>query len=132
MRYYFSLRGQIELQKNNRAEAIKHFEKAVSLDPAPEISKDPMLLDFLGSAYFTNKDVEKARKVYEKITSQLRSKWSGDIYAKGFYMLGRIAEQQGDKARARQNYERFLDLWKDADPGLPEVEDAKKRLAALR
>ncbi len=24
----------------------------------------------------------------------------GDIYAKAFYMLGRIAEQQGDKAQA--------------------------------
>jgi hypothetical protein len=47
-------------------------------------------------------------------------------------MLGKIAEKQGDKVRTRQNYQKFLDLWKDADPGLPEVPDAKVRLAALR
>jgi hypothetical protein len=46
-------------------------------------------------------------------------------------MLGKIAEQHRDKARARENYGKFLDLWKDADPGLPEVEDAKRGLAAL-
>jgi cytochrome c-type biogenesis protein CcmH/NrfG len=46
-------------------------------------------------------------------------------------MLGKIYEQQGQKAKAIEHYEKFLNLWKDADPGFPEVEDAKKRLAAM-
>jgi hypothetical protein len=46
-------------------------------------------------------------------------------------MLGKIAEQKGEKARAREHYEKFLSLWKDADPDLPEVGDAGRRLQNL-
>jgi hypothetical protein len=38
----------------------------------------------------------------------------------------------GAKGKAIYNYKKFLDLWKDADPCIAEVEDAKKRLAGLR
>ncbi len=48
------------------------------------------------------------------------------------YMLGKIYEQLGKKNKAKEYYKKFLDLWKDADPGIAEVEDAKKRLAGLK
>ena len=53
-------------------------------------------------------------------------------YPQGFYLLGKIYEKKGDAQRAIQNYEKFLDLWKDADKDLPDLIEAKKRLAKLK
>ena len=35
-----------------------------------------------------------------------------------------ICEKQGDRVKAKENYQKFLDLWKEADPGQPEVTNA--------
>ena len=78
-------------------------------------------------------DLKKAQELYEKTTSSTTLRMNyGDVYAKSFYMLGKIYEQQGERAKAIEHYKKFLELWKDADPGIVEVEDAKKRLAELK
>lgn len=53
------------------------------------------------------------------------------VYARTFHLLGKIYEKKGDTQRAIENTEKFLDIWKDADKGLPELIDAKERLAKL-
>ena len=39
--------------------------------------------------------------------------------------------QKGWQTIAIRHYEKFLSLWKDADPWIAEVEDARERLAEL-
>jgi len=75
-------------------------------------------------------DLEKARQEYERITTLTGGRIAhGYVSARSFYMLGKIHEQQGDTAKAIEHYEKFLDLWKDADPGIAEDDDARERLA---
>ncbi|MBI3111403.1 MAG: protein kinase [Ignavibacteriales bacterium] len=54
------------------------------------------------------------------------------LYPKSFYLLGKIYEKKGDKKLAVGNFEKFLDLWKDADKDLSELNDAKERLGKLK
>jgi tetratricopeptide (TPR) repeat protein len=142
MRYYLHLAGHVEMAKGNTIEAIKRFEEAASLLPAQNqfdlagfknSFRRTIYLASLAEAYFTAGDLEKAREAYESLTSLTigRQHW-GDLYVKAFYWLGRISERQGKIGEAISYYQHFLELWKDADPGLPEVADARERLAALQ
>jgi tetratricopeptide (TPR) repeat protein len=126
----------IELEKENFSKAIDYFAKAISLLPFPWDDDrryyQPLFVNSLALTYYKAGDIEKAQQEYERIISLTLSRLEdGDIYARSFYMLGKIYEQKGLKAEAVERYQRFFDLWKEADPGIPEVADAKKRLAAL-
>ena len=128
--------GSIELQKGSWGAAIEYLKKAADRLPHEyAIPNDEQAGCFepLAYAYFSSGDLENAREEYLKITALTSGRLTfGDIYARSFYMLGRIAEQKGEKATALENYRKFLALWKDADPGIPEVEEARKRLAGLK
>jgi hypothetical protein len=45
--------------------------------------------------------------------------------------LGRAYVLEGDRARAKAAYQDFLALWKDADPGIPILRQAKAEYAKL-
>jgi serine/threonine protein kinase/tetratricopeptide (TPR) repeat protein len=136
IRLYDNLMGQIELERKNIPKATEYLERAVSLLPGqmgPYLEMHALLMDSLAGSYFRAGELDKARAEFEQILSLTTGRlYYSDIYSKSFYRLGLIHEHQGSKGKAIEYYKRFLDLWKDADPGLPEVDDARKRLAGLR
>ena len=46
--------------------------------------------------------------------------------------LARAYAMQGDTAKAKSAYKDFLTLWKDADPGIPILKEAKAEYAKLQ
>jgi tetratricopeptide (TPR) repeat protein len=56
-----------------------------------------------------------------------------DYLAGSYKRLGELYEAAGDLAKAASNLEKFVELWKDADPELqPKVRDARERLTRIR
>jgi serine/threonine protein kinase/Flp pilus assembly protein TadD len=140
IRFYYHLTGMIELASNNFNQAIDFFSEAVSLLPH-QYYRHPWLvgndrglfLDSLAQAYYRAENFDEAQEEFGKIHPLTAGRFEyGDIFAKSYYMLGKIYEQRGWGQLARQNYQRFLDLWKNADPSFAEIDDARARLTAIR
>jgi serine/threonine protein kinase/Tfp pilus assembly protein PilF len=138
--YYFNyLSGEILLAEGKAKEAIFLLEKVPPrILPSIAYSQNlidyncPFLKDVLARAYEKNGEIDKAIAEYEQLTAFYpKNREPYLIHPKYHFLLGNLYEQKGLKAKAAERYRRFLDLWKDADPGLPEVVDARKRLAGL-
>jgi tetratricopeptide (TPR) repeat protein len=135
MRLYYHLLGFIELKQQNYKEAIEFFEQAYDLHPqeCPGYSIYIVFIEPFAQSYHLSGKLKKAQELYEKMTElSVGRLWKGDIYSKSFYNLGQLYEQRGYRGKAIDSYTKFLKLWKDADPGLPEVDDTKQRLAGLK
>ena len=139
-RWYYHLMGMIELDRKKYPEAIEHLETALALLPSESSiwteghiqNNHALYMESLGLAYYRSGDLEKAAEQYEKITTLTTGRlYFGSIFAKSFYILGRIYQRLEDNAKAEDNYNKFLALWFNADSNISEVSDAKRRLSRL-
>ena len=69
---------------------------------------------------------------FQKILDHRGIVWNSPIGALGRLKLGRAYAMQGDTAKARAAYQDFLMLWKDADPDIPILKQAKSEYAKLQ
>jgi tetratricopeptide (TPR) repeat protein len=77
-------------------------------------------------------DLTGAMAVYRQLlTPDVRHKFTSVLEPPYVLELARLLDKVGDEAAAREEYQRFLELWKDADSGLPELAEARTRLARL-
>ncbi len=125
--YDFTM-GNLAYEEGKYPLAVEHYEKAIkSLQP----NNRPSSLFYSVSLLKTGR-LEEAVRELEGATRWTYNSWSSIDAVKARYWLGVAYEQKGDKASAQKEYEKFLEIWKDADFNSPELADAKVRLERLK
>jgi tetratricopeptide (TPR) repeat protein/predicted Ser/Thr protein kinase len=125
---YWYAAGWFEIAKGNLNEALADFEKAASATPYLPYRYA------LARTYLESGRWGEAVPVLENLLSrydEIRAEYPFES-VKAYYLLGLAYEESGWHKKAMDLYDEFLETWKDADPGLPEIEDARQRLARLR
>jgi len=126
-RYWYAA-GCIESSKGNLEASVANFERLVEAYP------DFSTWFLLAKAYLASGRLGEAVAEFEKALSRYDYERADETISavKAYYLLGLAYEKSGWNKKAIEQYEEFLEIWKDADPGIPEVEDAKERLAKLK
>ncbi len=126
--YWWTL-GNIEQAKGNLKTAIDYVEKAEKDAPTPSFYR----LCALAKIYLEAGRLDEAVAKLEKALLRYEdARINTSIAVKAYYLLGLAYEKSSWNKKAIEKYEEFLDTWKEADSGIPEIVDAKERLRKLK
>lgn len=135
-----SLEGEIALAAGDLAAAEAAFAAgeppikmvfSLSTLPPTVFNNNSPSRDGLARVKKARGDLRGAIDIYRRLLRpDISSKWTAVLEPRYVLELARLLQQSGDAAGARAEYQRFLDLWKHADPDLPEIAEARRRLSA--
>ena len=123
-----AIRAAIELQLGNAAQAIEQLQATSRYEAAAEFW--PQYLR--GLAHLKLGRGPEAATEFQKILDHRGIVVSDPIGALARLQLGRAFALGGDKTKAKSAYQDFLTLWKDADPDIPILKEAKAEYAKLQ
>jgi tetratricopeptide (TPR) repeat protein len=135
-RYLPVMRAAVAMARGNAAEAIEHLRVVNS--NTPYFANDPSSADGMqpaylrGQAYLQLRQGKEAASEFQRLIDHpgiVVNALFGPLARVG---LARAYVLQGDTAKARAAYQDFFTLWKDADPDIPILKQAKAEYAKLQ
>jgi tetratricopeptide (TPR) repeat protein len=135
--YLPTLRARLALIHSNPQQAIDSLEIAAPHEfglPAGGFYNWPNMYPVYvrGEAFLAAHRGREATAEFQKILDHRGIVVNEPIGALAHLQLGRAYALQGDTSKARAAYQDFLTLWKDADPDIPILVQAKAEYAKLR
>jgi eukaryotic-like serine/threonine-protein kinase len=124
----------IVMQRNNPSAAVDLLQKTLPYD----LSINCASIDHLqsvyvrGLAYLEMKRGNAALVEFQKIQDHSGIVEQGPIGTLSILQIGRAYQLVGNATAAKQSYEKFLSLWRGADPNIPIYQRAKAEYAELQ
>jgi eukaryotic-like serine/threonine-protein kinase len=130
-----TIRAQIEKVRKNAVRSIDLLESATAyelgqLSSVPNSCLYPLYVR--AEAYRSLGEAPAAAGEFQKMLDHRGLLWNCSTGALARLGLARAYAMQGDAVRARAAYQDFLTLWKDADPDIPILKQAKAEYAKLQ
>jgi len=130
-----AIRSAIEINANNPAKAVQILQTAAPYELA---QCEPFQLGMLypiylrGQAYLLAHQGKEAAAEFQRMIDHRGIVLNFPLGALAHLGLARAFALQGDTAKARTAYQDFLAVWKDADPDIPILKQAKAEYAKLQ
>ena len=129
-----TIRAQIELSEGHPSQGIRELDAAAPYELGTVLNGlYPLYPAYLrGQAYLTVHNGTAAAVEFQKLIDHPGIVMIEPTGALAHLQLGRAYALAGDAAKAKAAYQDFFQLWKDADPNIPILKQAKTEYANLK